>query len=313
MRALALVGPTAVGKTELSIALARRLDGEIISMDSRQIYRGMDVGTAKVEPVARRAVPHHGLDLIGPDERYSAARFARDARRWLKEIEARDRLGLLVGGTGFFLRALIDPVFREPPLDEARRQRLRDWLAAQSSQELARWVDALDPRRSRVARAGGTQRLSRTLEMALLTGRPLSWWHQHAPAQADPIDVNVAVLTRPREDLYHRIDTRAEAMFSGGRLDEGSALLEQGYSEGDPGMTGTGYREAVAVLRGDLEVEEAVDQVQRATRGYARRQLTWFRNQLPESVLEVDATLPTAGQVAVVTTWYRGIGGRGKG
>jgi tRNA dimethylallyltransferase len=308
VRALAIVGPTASGKTRLSIPVARRLGAEIVSMDSRQVYRGMDVGTAKVPAEARDAVPHHGLDLVAPDERYSAGRFARDARTWLRAIQDRGRVPLLVGGTGFFLRALTDPVFREPKVDGERRDRLRARLRAMPVPEMARWVRALDPERAPLAEEGGRQRLSRALEVPLLTGRPLSWWHRTAPAEGEAVEVSVAVLSLPREELYRRIDARAEEMFRTGLLEEVRGLLAGGVREDDPGMTGTGYREAVAVVRGEIDVPQAVDRVQRATRAYARRQLTWFRNQLTGPALFVDAISPLEDQAATVVEWWKGIG-----
>ncbi len=303
---LAVVGPTASGKTALSLALAGILDGEIISMDSRQVYRGMDVGTDKVARADRARVPHHGLDLVDPDQRYSAGRFARDARRWIREIRARGRLPLLVGGTGFFLRALTEPVFKEPELDPERREPLRGWLGDRPREELERWVARLDPARAEVAAAGGPQRLSRTLEVALLSGRPLSWWHRHAPPEGAPVPVRVVLLQRARAELYRRIDARAEAMFRSGLLEEVETLLARGYAPSDPGMTGTGYREAAAVLRGELSQEEAVAEVQRVTRAYARRQLTWFRRQLTGDVRAIQADAPLPEQVAQVLAWWRG-------
>ncbi|MDX1494608.1 MAG: isopentenyl transferase family protein, partial [Longimicrobiales bacterium] len=150
-RFLAVTGPTTSGKTALSLALARRGPAEIVSMDSRQVYTGMDIGTDKVSMEARNEVPHHGLDLVSPDERYSAGQFSRDARRWIREIEARGALPIVAGGTGFFLRALMEPIFAEPPLDEDRLQALRGWLADQPPTRLERFVQALDPKRAEVA------------------------------------------------------------------------------------------------------------------------------------------------------------------
>ncbi len=299
-----------MGKTALSLGVARRLRGELISMDSRQVYRGMDIGTAKVDPEARARVPHHGLDLIDPDQRYSAVRFAREARRWIGEIEARGRLPILVGGTGFFLRALTDPLFEEPPVSEDRRARLRRWLSARPPEELARWVRVLDPKRSGLAEQGGAHRLSRSVEVPLLTGRSLSWWHREGVPEAEPLDVRIVLIERSRDDLYARIDERARQMFDHGLVEEVAGLLESGYDAGDPGMTGTGYREAIEVVRGRLERAEALERVQQATRGYARRQLTWFRNQIPEPALRIDASAPLADQIERVVTWWSGTGGK---
>lgn len=304
----ALVGPTGIGKTALSLEVACRLDAEVISMDSRQVYRGMDIGTAKLRPEERGLVPHHGLDLVDPGEAYSAARFARDARLWIREIAARSRLPLLVGGTGFFLRALTDPVFREPPVDPGRRGRLREWLAGRKPVELRRWLAVLDPARLAGADPGGRHRLSRGIEVALLTGRPLSWWHREGPLDAEPIDVRSVLLELERAELYRRIDRRTEAMFEGGLLDEVRCLLEGGVRPDDPGMTATGYREAAAVVQGELPPAEAVRRVQSATRRYARRQLTWFRNQRPAPSLRIDVSLPLAAQAERVEAWWRRTG-----
>lgn len=303
-RALAITGPTTSGKSDLSLEVARRIRAEIISMDSRQVYRGMDVGTDKVLPGARRGVPHFGLDLVDPHETYSAGRFARDVRRWIDEIETRGHVPLLAGGTGFFLRAVLEPIFREPPLDEGRRRRLREVLDGLPREELGRWVRTLDPRRAEIALQGGPQRLSRTLEVVLLTGRPLSWWHDEAPVDGPAVPCLVVVLELAREELDRRIDARVSRMVERGLVDEVRTLLEHGYGPDAPGMTGTGYREVVAYLRGETSLEEALADMRAQTRRYARRQLTWFRNQLPPDTLRLDALLPLEEKVErIVGAW----------
>lgn len=307
---LAITGPTASGKTALSIEVARRLDGEVVSMDSRQVYRGMDVGTAKATAEERAAVPHHGLDLVDPDERYSAGRFARDARGWIAAIRGRGRVPILVGGTGFFLRTLLDPIFTEPPLDEGRRTALRGWLGRQPGERLAAWVRRLDPERAALAIEGGPQRMSRTLEVALLSGRPLSAWHREAPPEGEALEGVVVLLELPRVELDRRIEVRSGRMLQEGLLDEVRRLRRSGYGADAPGMTGTGYREAVACLDGHATEDETARAIAKSTRQYARRQLTWFRNQLPEDLQRVDATEPLERQVEVVLdAWQRG-GGR---
>lgn len=304
-RFLAITGSTASGKTGLSIAIAERLPVEIISMDSRQVYAGMDIGTDKVRPEERARVPHHGLDIVRPDERYSAGRFARDVRRWVVEIEGRGALPLLTGGTGFFLRAVMDPIFAEPPLDEERLKALRDYLADQPRETLESWVRALDPDRAGVAIDGGPQRMARTLEVALLTGVPLSRWHREAPKEADGLPGVVVVLDLPKDEMDRRIDDRVAGMVERGLVDEVHSLAEAGYRDDDPGMTGTGYREISAHMRGEVSLEEAVEAVRRSTRRYARRQRTWFRTQLPESTVRIDATLPRAEQVELTLAAMR--------
>lgn len=296
-RFLALVGPTTSGKTELSEALARHLDVEIVSVDSRQVYRGMDIGTDKVSADARGRIPHHGLDLVDPDERYSAGQFARDARRWIEEIEGRGRVPLLVGGTGFFLKALVDPIFQEPALDQDRLERLRRWLGDQPRERLEAWVRLLDPPRADLAIEGGPQRMGRSLEVPLLTGRPLSWWHAAAPREAEPVPGVVVLLGVPREELDARIAARVDRMLERGLVREVRGLLAAGYGADAPGMSATGYREIVDHLFGEVSLEEAAEAIRISTRRYARRQITWFRHQLPEDAVRIDATAPLEERV----------------
>ena len=295
---LALVGPTASGKTSLSLLLARQLDVEIISMDSRQIYREMDVGTGKATLHEQRQLPHHGLDLRNPDERYSAGQFSRDARRWIREIEERGRVPLLVGGTGFFLRALTHPMFSEPPMDQERLERLRRQLNSLPREELQAWAELLDPDRESAALEGGRHRLTRIVEIALMTGHPLSWWHVEGEPSEEAIPGVIVVLEHPRDVLYDRINARVRHMVAKeGLVEEVRGLLEAGYSPDAPGMTGAGYREIVAYLQGLLSLEEAVAEIQKSHRRYARRQITWYRHQLPAGAHFLDATQPEDAMV----------------
>ena len=307
---IALVGPTASGKTALSIELARRLDGEIVSMDSRQVYRRMDIGTAKATPEEQDAAPHHGLDLAEPGERFSAGRFAEYARDRIDEIRARGRVPILVGGTGFFLRALTQPLFDEPDMDVARRRELEGTLREFDDTTLRGWLRALDAdTEASLAQGGGRQRMLRALEIVLLTGHPLSWWHEHSPPLEKPLSFLTVVLEIERDELDRRIAARTRAMIDAGLVDEVRTLLDAGVDPDAPGMTATGYREIVEHLSGRLSLADAVAQIQLATRQYARRQLTWFRNQLGGSVLRLDATRP-AGELAaaIVSAWKGGEG-----
>lgn len=308
---LALVGPTASGKTSLSLALARRIPVEVVSLDSRQIYRGMDVGTGKATREERVRVPHHGLDLRDPTERYSAGQFSRDCRRWIREIRGRDRVPLLVGGTGFFLRALTHPMFEEPPVDGDRLARLRAYLNRLERKELESWIRVLDPEFGMGPSEGGRHRLTRHLEIALLTGRPLTWWHTEGEPSADPIPGVIIVLLHPRETLYARINERVSRMVNEeGLVEEVQGLLAQGFGAEDPGMTGAGYRETIAYLEGSLSLEEMVEEIRRAHRRYARRQITWFRHQLPGGAHLLDATQSMEGMVEeVLEVWKRSSGG----
>jgi tRNA dimethylallyltransferase len=304
---LTVTGATTTGKTSVSVAVAEALGGEIISMDSRQVYRGMDIATDKIRPPLLGTVPHHGLDLREPNERYSAGMYARDARGWIDGIRERGRVPLLVGGTGFFLKALIDPIFAEPAFDPDHRDRLRAYLEAQPTERLQGWVRRLDPERAELAIEGGPHRLQRTLEVAILSGRPLTWWHKHAEVEAPARSSVIVVLELPREELDRRINARVDRMLERGLLDEVRTLMEAGFGPGDPGMTGTGYRELRAHLLGEMELEEALESMRSQTRKYARRQITWFRHQLPDDVRRLDADRPKDELVAaVIQAWRAG-------
>ncbi len=274
-----LVGPTAVGKTAVAAALAALTPITVISADARQVYRGLDIGTAKPDRALRARVPHIGLDLVDPGERYSAGRFARDAAGWLDEIRAAGRLPVVVGGTGFYVRALADGLFREPPLEPGRRERLRGWTARLPGADLARWAGRLDAR----FQAGGRQRAARAIEVALLTGQALSWWQREARATGvmRPWYIH---LTLPREALRTRIAARVDAMLAAGLVEEVRGVLAQGVPPDAAGLDGVGYREVVAQLTNGtrLTAAELREAIAAATRRYAKRQETWFRNQLRE-------------------------------
>jgi tRNA dimethylallyltransferase len=302
--ALVITGPTASGKTRLAIAVAQALGGEIISMDSRQVYRGMEIGTARPTLAEREGVPHHGFDRVDPDQAYSAGRFAQDARDWIAGIRRRGRVPILAGGTGFFLRALLHPLFQEPALDQERRRALRAYLETRPTSRLRTWVEMLEPGAAAGDwGGGGRQRLSRRIEVATLSGRPLSWWQQTAASTHAPLRALTFVLALPRAELIGRINERVQDMVRRGLVEEVRGLLGR-YSPGDPGMNATGYAELVPFIAGERTLEEAVALTQAATRRYARRQLTWFRNQLADAI-RIDAARPLAEQCAAVVRYWK--------
>ena len=270
-----IVGPTGVGKTAVAVALAALRPLTVISADARQVYRGLDIGTAKPDPETLARVPHRGLDLIDPGERYSAGRFAREAAGWLAEIRAGGGDPVVVGGTGLYIRALAEGLFHEPPFDPERRQRLRAWSESLEGPALARWAGRLDP----VFPGGGRQRAARAIEVALLTGHALSWWQREARASGAlrPWYIH---LTLPRETLHRRLADRVDAMLRAGFVQEVRRVRAAGVAADAPGLDGIGYREVVSMLEGRLPEAALRDAILVSTRRYAKRQETWFRNQL---------------------------------
>jgi len=270
-----LVGPTAVGKTAVAAAWAAREPVTIISADARQVYRGLDIGTAKPDRDLRARAPTVGVDLIPPGEPYSAGRFAGEAAAWLEQIRAAGRQPVVVGGTGLYIRALTDGLFHQPPLDAARRALLRAWTDAVAAPQLAHWAARLDRRYA----GGGRQRAARAVEVALLTGRGLTWWQEHARASGvmRPWYIH---LTLPRAGLQRRIAARVDAMLAAGFVDEVRGLLAAGAPPSGSGLDGVGYREVVAMLDGRLPEHGLREAIFIATRRYAKRQETWFRHQL---------------------------------
>jgi tRNA dimethylallyltransferase len=290
-----IVGPTGVGKTAVVAAWAELEPVTVISADARQVYRRLDIGTAKPDPGLLVRVPHLGINLVEPGERYSAGRFARDASGWLADVRAAGRQPVVVGGTGFYVRALADGLFREPPLDGGRRERLRSWMVPMGPARLAHWAARLD----RHFAGGGRQRSARVIEVALLTGRSLSWWQREA-RETGVMRAWYIHLTLPRDALQRRIAERVDRMLAAGLVEEVRRVLEGGVPAHAPGLDGVGYREVVALLEGRLPRTGLREAIIGATRQYAKRQETWFRNQLrcqpsavgnqPEEVWPLDAT-----------------------
>jgi len=270
-----LVGPTGVGKTAVAVAWGELEAILAISADARQVYRRLDIGTAKPDPAQLTRVPHLGLDLIDPGARYSAGQFARDASVWLAGVWAAGRQPVVVGGTGFYVRALAEGLFHEPPLDAAPRERLRAWAGRLGAARLAHWAARLDQHFA----GGGRQRAARVVEVALLTGRSLSWWQREA-RETGVMRPWYIHLTLPREALQRRIAQRVDRMLARGLVDEVRRVLAGGVAPHAPGLDAVGYREVVAMLEGRLPESELRDTIERATRRYAKRQETWFRNQL---------------------------------
>jgi tRNA dimethylallyltransferase len=274
-RVICLVGPTASGKTELALALATRLGAEIVSADSRQVYRGLDLGTAKPTAAERARVPHHCLDMVDPEEPFDAARFRAAAAAAIADIHRRGRVPLVVGGTGLWVRTLLYGLCPAPP----RAPALRAALAPVPTADLHRRLAALDAAAAERIHPHDRVRVVRALEVALTSGRPLSAWQAAHRFAERPYAALVIGLTRSRDELYARIEARARAMLADGFADEVRALLARGTPAEAPAWRTLGYREVRAWVRGACDAATALAAVTRATRRFAKRQRTWFRRE----------------------------------
>ncbi|MDZ7372777.1 MAG: tRNA (adenosine(37)-N6)-dimethylallyltransferase MiaA [candidate division KSB1 bacterium] len=271
-----LVGPTAVGKTALSLLLAEAMEAEIVSADSRQVYRYMDIGTAKPRPEDRRRVPHHFIDVRDPDEYYSAGQFGREAREKIQQLLGQGRLPLVVGGSGFYLRALFDGLFEPRISDPEVKERIRDRIRREGLPAVYAYLCRVDPEAAGRIHPNDEQRIVRALEVYEIAGEPMSHFFAQKPAPA-PFGAIWIGLERPREELYHRIDRRVEEMFAAGLVEEVRQLLERGYTADLNALRTVGYREVIGYLQGEFTLDRAVYLVKRNSRRYAKRQLTWFR------------------------------------
>ena len=274
---LVIVGPTAVGKTRLAIKLAHRLGGEIISADSRQVYRYMDIGTAKPTLAEREGVPHHLMDIIYPDEEFSAAAYQRLAQRAIGEVWQRKRMPILAGGTGFYVNAVIDNYnFSSTAINWDFRLRLRRLGEERGGGYLLAKLDQVDPVTAQRLHPNDLRRIIRALEVYKFTGRPLSQWEEEQEKES-PYELCLIGLNMKRPLLYERINRRVEEMVAEGLVEEVRGLLAKGYSPALNSMQGLGYKEIIPYLEGKISLEEAIEVLQRDTRRCAKRQLTWFR------------------------------------
>lgn len=293
-----ICGPTGSGKSALALRLAEQVDAAIISADSRQVYRGFDIGTAKPSRDEQQRVPHFGIDVAAPDERYSAADWAASVPGWIAKARRSGRRPVIVGGTGFYLRALFAPLFHEPSLTPERRGAVREFLTEMTGEEVKRWCDAIDPVRSTLGRA---QR-ERAIEIALLTGRRISDLHLERPG-ATNVTARYLVLD-PGASLAGKISARVDAMLDAGWLDEVRTLVKQ-TGQDARAWTATGYDIMRRVTAGEESLERGRELVVIATRQYAKRQRTWFRHQLEgEQVMRLDPESPDAFDRVIA--WFNG-------
>lgn len=285
-----LAGPTAVGKTALSVRLAKRINAEIISADSMQVYRYMDIGSAKIRPEEMDGVPHHLVDVLDPKEDFNVVRFQQMAKDAAREIWAKGRIPLVVGGTGFYIQALLyDIDFTENDGDIVYRQELEKIAREKGGEYLHALLEAVDPQASNTIHPNNIKRMIRALEFHRQTGGKISEHNEKERAKESPYNYAYFVLTDERGRLYERIDKRVDLMLGEGLEDEVRFLREQGVKRGATAMQGLGYKEIYAYLEGECTLEEAVRVIKRDTRHFAKRQLTWFKRE--KDVIWADRSL----------------------
>lgn len=276
---LAVVGPTASGKSELGIELALTRSGEIVNLDSVQVYRRIYIATAKVSPAERRGVPHHLIDIVEPTENFTAGDYARLAESTIRDIESRSHTAILVGGTGFYLRALVKPLFEGPPTDPRLRERLTNLRDKQGAAHLHRLLTRVDPQAALNLSPRDWPRTMRALEVYFQTGRRISESQPEMPPAPELASrIRVIALNPPREELYARINKRADKMFGNGLVEEVESLISSGIPPAAKAFQAHGYRRVVEYLQGKRTREDALNQMKLDTRHYAKRQLSWWRS-----------------------------------
>ncbi|MBR5269716.1 MAG: tRNA (adenosine(37)-N6)-dimethylallyltransferase MiaA [Anaerotignum sp.] len=274
-------GPTACGKTGFSIKLAKKINGEIISADSMQVYRYMDIGTAKVTPEEADGVPHYLIDEFDPDEEYNVMLFQQKAKAYMEEIWAKGKTPILVGGTGFYINALLyDNDFTETDNDTSYREECYKLAQEQGPEVLFERLKEIDPEYAEIMHANNVKRVTRALEYHYLTGQKFSEHNAEQKEKETPYDAAVIILNMEREKLYERIELRIDIMMQEGLLEEVKGLLDKGYTPDLVSMQGIGYKEFVPYFNGECTLDEAVTQLKTNTRRFAKRQLTWFRRQI---------------------------------
>lgn len=275
-----LTGPTAVGKTKASIGLAKAIGGEIISADSMQVYKGMDIGSAKIKKEEMEGVIHHLIDVLSPEEEFHVVRFQQMAKQAMEEIYVKGKIPILVGGTGFYIQAVLyDIDFTENEGDESYRKELQDYADRYGAEALHNQLKICDPKAAEEIHAHNIKRVIRALEYYHQTGRPISEHNAEQREKQSPYQWAYFVLNDERAHLYERINRRVDQMIAEGLETEVTALKEKGYTRSLVSMQGLGYKEILAYLDGECTLQEAIDTIKRDTRHFAKRQITWFKRE----------------------------------
>lgn len=284
---IVLTGPTAVGKTSLSISLAKAVNGEIISADSMQVYKGMDIGSAKIRKEEMQGVTHYLVDILEPEEEFHIVKFQELVKAALEEIYAKGKIPILVGGTGFYIQAVTRDIdFTQAEQETSYREELEQFAKEKGAEYLHEKLREVDSKSAENIHANNVKRVIRALEFYHQNGTPISEHNEEQKQQTSPYNLAYFVLTAPREILYERIDRRVDQMMEEGLLEEVKSLRERGCHRGMVSMQGLGYKEILAYLEGEYPLEEAVRILKRDTRHFAKRQLTWFRRE--QDVIWVD-------------------------
>lgn len=284
---IVLTGSTAVGKTSLSISLAKAVNGEIISADSMQVYKGMDIGSAKIRKEEMQGVTHYLVDILEPEEEFHIVKFQELAKAALEEIYAKGKIPILVGGTGFYIQAVTRDIdFTQAEQETSYREELEQFAKEKGAEYLHEKLREVDSKSAENIHANNVKRVIRALEFYHQNGTPISEHNEEQKQQTSPYNLAYFVLTAPREILYERIDRRVDQMMEEGLLEEVKSLRERGCHRGMVSMQGLGYKEILAYLEGEYPLEEAVRILKRDTRHFAKRQLTWFRRE--QDVIWVD-------------------------
>ncbi len=276
---LILTGPTAVGKTKASIALAKALNGEIISADSMQVYRYMDIGTAKIKSNEMEGIPHHLVDVLDPSDEFSVAHFKKMALESIEEIYKKGKLPIIVGGTGFYIQALLYDVNFTPKQESAFREQLEQELIEKGAEYLHDKLKSIDNASAEKIHRNNTKRVIRAIEYFYETGKKISEHNEEAREKDSPYDFVYFVLNDERSNIYQRIDLRVDQMIEEGLVEEVKSLLHKGYQKDLVSLQGLGYKEIIAYLNEEMTLEEAIYILKRDTRHFAKRQLTWFRRE----------------------------------
>lgn len=277
-KVIAILGPTGSGKSELALHVASTFSGEVVNCDSLQVYRYFDVGTAKLPPGARQGIPHHLIDILDPDQVFTAGEYARLGRHLLEEISARGRLPVVAGGTGFYLRALIDGLFPGPQRDQALRDRLAE-RERRKSGSLHRLLRRFDPAAAGRIHPRDLPKVTRAFEVCLVTRRPVTELFQQGREALGGYRILKIGLAPEREQLYEKLDRRTTQMFETGLIEEVRGILARGFAASAKPFESHGYRQAMQFINGELKLDEAIFYAQRNTRHYAKRQMTWFRQE----------------------------------